>query len=182
MRVQVLVHLLWLLNLDSLFSTGLCRANSHALVQLSSAMSFNQIAALGRPLPQHQHSTAAAQAAYTSAPIALQDSVLPACPSQNSHQGFSTRAAPHQIDWCAMQVARDALPPYISKVTAESILFIGKAMRVLKQSAGSKRPAGAGTFHAFTADSHTRPRTSRTCPWAAQMGRAQRALLSNHAC
>ena len=45
------------------------------------------------------------------------------------------------------QVARDALPPYISKDTAESILFIGKAMRVLKQSAGSKRPAGAGTFH-----------------------------------
>ena len=41
-----------------------------------------------------------------------------------------------------MQVARDALPPYISKETAESILFIGKAVRVLKQSATGRRPSG----------------------------------------
>ena len=41
-----------------------------------------------------------------------------------------------------MQVARDALPPYISKDTADSILFIGKAVRVLKQSASGKRPSG----------------------------------------
>ena len=37
----------------------------------------------------------------------------------------------------ALQVAREALPPYISKDTADSILIIGKAMRVLKQSSGS---------------------------------------------
>ena len=37
---------------------------------------------------------------------------------------------------------REALPPYISKDTAESILFIGKAIRVLKQSASSHRRSG----------------------------------------
>ena len=40
-------------------------------------------------------------------------------------------------------MVREALPPYISKDTADSILFIGKAVRVLKQSAGSCREPGA---------------------------------------
>ena len=39
-------------------------------------------------------------------------------------------------------MAREALPPYISKDTADSVLFIGKAMRVLKQSSGSCREPG----------------------------------------
>ena len=39
-------------------------------------------------------------------------------------------------------MARETLPPYISKDTADSILFIGKAMRVLKQSSGSCREPG----------------------------------------
>ncbi|CAL5227089.1 g9995 [Coccomyxa viridis] len=47
------------------------------------------------------------------------------------------------VEWQqGFKVARDALPPYISKDTAESILFIGKAVRVLKQSASSRRPSG----------------------------------------
>ena len=50
-----------------------------------------------------------------------------------------------------VQVARDALPPYISKDTAESILFIGKAVRVLKQSASGRRPPGVPLFHPFLA-------------------------------
>lgn len=37
---------------------------------------------------------------------------------------------------------REALPPYISQDTAESILTIGKAIRVLKQSASSHRRSG----------------------------------------
>ena len=40
-------------------------------------------------------------------------------------------------------MTRETLPPYISKDTADSILFIGKAMRVLKQSSGSCRELGA---------------------------------------
>ena len=39
-------------------------------------------------------------------------------------------------------MVREALPPYISKDTAESILFIGKAIRVLQQSASSHRRSG----------------------------------------
>lgn len=39
-------------------------------------------------------------------------------------------------------MVREALPQYISKDTAESILFIGKAIRVLKQSASSHSGSG----------------------------------------
>ena len=51
-------------------------------------------------------------------------------------------------------MARDALPPYISKDTAESILFIGKAVRVLKQSASSRRPSGVCFSHHILALLH----------------------------
>lgn len=94
MRVQVLVHLLWLLNLDSLFSTGLCRANSHALVQLSSAMSFNQIAALGRLLTASaQHSCCASclyQCTYCSPGFCPASMSKPKQSSGLQHQGGAT--------------------------------------------------------------------------------------------
>lgn len=94
MRVQVLVHLLWLLNLDSLFSTGLCRGNSHALVQLSSAMSFNQIAALGRLLTASaQHSCCASclyQCTYCSPGFCPASMSKPKQSSGLQHQGGAT--------------------------------------------------------------------------------------------
>lgn len=36
-----------------------------------------------------------------------------------------------------MQVSMAALPPYVSLATAESILFVGKAVRVLRQGSTS---------------------------------------------
>ena len=59
-----------------------------------------------------------------------------------------------------MQVVREALPPYISKETAESILFIGKAMRVLKQSA--RQQTGASGTLVYTHVHHPLACTSIT--------------------
>ncbi|CAK0758510.1 hypothetical protein CVIRNUC_002625 [Coccomyxa viridis] len=63
-----------------------------------------------------------------------------AAPEQDIGAAAPQNDAAGAIEWQqGFMVAREALPPYISKDTADSVLFIGKAMRVLKQSSGSCR-------------------------------------------
>lgn len=59
------------------------------------------------------------------------------------------------ISLCDCQVSLAALPPGVSLTTAESVLFVGKAVRVLLRPGGAPRleapPPRAPDLHAFAA-------------------------------
>ena len=101
---------------------------------------------------------------------------------KSSSCSLATRQTP-AMQWaervcCYVQVVKAALPPGISMASAHSVLYIGKAVRVLQQPAGTARAAPGepdgvsahkGFAHSQMGNITSNLRCQLACkPWAAR--------------